>query len=176
MPTLIVAERPDTADATTLIRELDGYLEPLYPQESRHGFSIEQLLREAVAFFVMRHDGIPAGCGGVKLFGTAYGEIKRMYVRSPFRGLGLGKLMLQHLADWLSAHSTVWGLQRRPAQRVLRETPHVMRGWAYRSYGGFAAFFCSVAPFPICHSTKRSGQWPDVLLLSWLAPFLLLAC
>jgi putative acetyltransferase len=100
MPTLIVAERPDTVDAITLITELDGYREPLYPQESRHGFSVEQLLREAVAFFVVRHDGIPVGCGGVKLFGTAYGEIKRMYVRPQFRGLGLGKLMLQHLADY----------------------------------------------------------------------------
>ena len=100
MPTLIVAERPDTMNATILIRELDGYLEPLYPRESRHGFSVEQLLREAVAFFIMRHDGIPAGCGGVKLFGTAYGEIKRMYVRPQFRGLGLGKLMLHHLADY----------------------------------------------------------------------------
>jgi putative acetyltransferase len=100
MPTLIVAERPDTVDATTLIGELDGYLEPLYPRESCHGLSVEQLLREAVAFFVMRHDGMPAGCGGIKLFGTAYGEIKRMYVRPQFRGLGLGKLMLQHLADY----------------------------------------------------------------------------
>ena len=100
MPTLIVAERPDTKDATILIKELDGYLEPLYPQESRHGFPVEQLLREAIAFFVMRHDGMPAGCGGVKLFGTTYGEIKRMYVRPQFRGLGLGKLMLHHLADF----------------------------------------------------------------------------
>jgi putative acetyltransferase len=100
MPTLIVAERPDTVDATTLIGELDGYLAPLYPQESRHGFSVAQLLQEAVAFFVMRHDGMPAGCGGVKLFDTAYGEIKRMYVRPQYRGLGLGKLMLHHLADY----------------------------------------------------------------------------
>ena len=100
MPTLIVAERPDTVDATLLIRELDGYLEPLYPQESRHGFRIEQLLREAVAFFVMRHDGMLAGCGGVKLFGAAYGELKRMYVRPQFRGLGLGKSMLRHLAGY----------------------------------------------------------------------------
>jgi putative acetyltransferase len=99
MPTLIAAERPDTVDATTLIGELDRCLEPLYPQESRHGFRVEQLLHEAVAFFVMRHDGVPAGCGGVKLFGTAYGEIKRMYVRPQFRGSGLGKLMLNHLAD-----------------------------------------------------------------------------
>jgi putative acetyltransferase len=100
MPTLIVAERPDTEDATTLIRELDEYLEPLYPQESRHGLRVEQLRREAVAFFVMRHDGMPAGCGGVQLLGTAYGEIKRMYVRPQFRGLGLGKLMLHQLAEY----------------------------------------------------------------------------
>ena len=100
MPTLIAAERPDSVDATTLITELEGHLEPLYPRESRHGFSVEQLLREAVAFFVIRHDGMPAGCGGIQLFGTAYGEIKRMYVRPQFRGSGLGKLMLQHLADY----------------------------------------------------------------------------
>ena len=100
MPTHIVAERPDTVDATILIRELDGYLEPLAPQESRHGFSVDQLLQEAVAFFVMRHDGIPAGCGGIKLFHIEYGEIKRMYVRPQFRGLWLGKFLLQHLADY----------------------------------------------------------------------------
>jgi len=50
MPTLMVAERPDIVDATLLIRELDGYLAPLYPPESRHGFPVERLLREAVAF------------------------------------------------------------------------------------------------------------------------------
>jgi len=30
---------------------------------------------------VIRDDGAPAGCGGIKLFGSQYGEIKRMYVR-----------------------------------------------------------------------------------------------
>jgi GNAT superfamily N-acetyltransferase len=100
MPTLIVAERPDTEDATMLIQELDGHLGPLYPRESRHGLSVEKLVKEAVPFFVIRHDGMPAGCGGVKLFGTEYGEIKRMYVRPQFRGSGLGKLMLYHLADY----------------------------------------------------------------------------
>ncbi len=100
MATVIEAERPDTLDATALIRELDAYLEPLYPAESRHGFAIERLLQEAVAFFVVRHDGMPAGCGGIKLFGTDYGEIKRMYVRPQYRKLGLGTRMLQHLAHY----------------------------------------------------------------------------
>jgi putative acetyltransferase len=77
----------------------------LYPSESQYGFSIERLLKEDVAFFVMRHDGIPAGCGGIKLFGTAYSEIKRMYVRPPFRGLGLGTAMLKHLTVYALHHS-----------------------------------------------------------------------
>ena len=51
----IVEERPDSPDAVQLITELDAYLagHP-YPQESRHAFSIEKLLRERVAFFVVR--------------------------------------------------------------------------------------------------------------------------
>jgi putative acetyltransferase len=99
MPTVITAERPDTVDAMELIAELDAYLVPLYPPESRHGLSVEKLLQEAVAFFVMRHERVPAGCGGVKLLDTEYGEVKRMYVRPQWRGLGFGKLMLNHLAE-----------------------------------------------------------------------------
>jgi len=104
MSTIIVQERPDTADALRLIDELESYLTPLYPAESRHGFSVEKLLREEVAFFVLRHEGKPAGCGGIKLFGTDYGEIKRMYVRQQFRGLKLSRLMLNHLADYALQH------------------------------------------------------------------------
>jgi GNAT superfamily N-acetyltransferase len=100
MPTIILAESPDTPDAAALIAELDAYLIPLYPIEDHYGYSIEQLLAEEVAFFVIRHEGVAAGCGGIKLVGTAYGEIKRMYVRPPFRGLGLGRRMLEHLTAY----------------------------------------------------------------------------
>jgi GNAT superfamily N-acetyltransferase len=100
MPTIITAERPDTADAIKLIEELEGELAPKYPSESRHGYSIEKLLKQNVAFFVTRHDDMAAGCGGIQLFGKEYGEVKRMYVRPSFRGLGLGKLMLEHLSNY----------------------------------------------------------------------------
>lgn len=101
---VISRERPDSDDAQTLITELDAYLIPLAPKESRHGFSIDKLVKEDVPFFIIRKDGIPAGCGGVKLFGTDYGEIKRMYVRPQFRGLGLARRMLDHLAEFARAH------------------------------------------------------------------------
>ena len=104
MTTIIVPERPDTADAQMLIDELETHLAPFYPATSRHGYSVEKLIKQGVAFFVVRQDGVPAGCGGVQFFGTEYGELKRMFVRPQFRGLGLAKLMLEHLEQCTREH------------------------------------------------------------------------
>jgi len=107
MPVTIIEERPDSPDALQLIDELQSILsQEMYPDESRHGYSVDKLLREGVAFFITRHNEVPAGCGGIKLFGTEYGEVKRMYVRPQFRGLGLGQLMLDHLAAYARARQT----------------------------------------------------------------------
>jgi len=104
MTAIITRERPDTPDAASLINELETHLAAHYPAESRHGFSVERLVAEDVAFFLLRMDGFPAACGGIKLEGREYGEIKRMYVRPQFRGLGFAKLMLDHLADYARAN------------------------------------------------------------------------
>ncbi|HEV2765425.1 MAG TPA: GNAT family N-acetyltransferase, partial [Pyrinomonadaceae bacterium] len=98
--------------------------------------------REGVAFFVVRCEGEPAGCGGVKLFGTEYGEVKRMYVRPAFRGRGLGKVILDRLADYARERQVRvlrletgifqteaiglyerYGFQRRPPFGEYREDP-----------------------------------------------------
>ena len=98
-------EDPRTESARTLIGELDVYLDPLYPKESQHGYSIEKLMAQGVEFFVLYEGEAPAACGGVQLFGDpngadeGYGEIKRMYVRPEFRGRGYAKKMLQHLEE-----------------------------------------------------------------------------
>jgi putative acetyltransferase len=104
MSVMITAERPDTADAMVLIGELEAQLDPFYPRTSRHGMSVERLIAEGVAFFVLRWQGTPAGCGGVKLFDD-YGELKRMYIREQFRGMGFARLMLDHLADYSRAQA-----------------------------------------------------------------------
>lgn len=100
MTILIAPERPDTPDAQALIAGLEAEMGPLYPRENRFGYSVEKLMAQGVAFFVIRVDGVPAGCGGVQLYGAEYGEVKRMYVRPQFRGQGLAKLMLERLADY----------------------------------------------------------------------------
>src|SRR5687767_11903388 len=95
--TQITRVQPDSPDAQSLIDELESHLAALYPSESRHGYSVQKLLREGVAFFVIHHNDAPAGCGGIQLFGSDYAELKRMYVRPQFRGLGLGKAMVERL-------------------------------------------------------------------------------
>jgi GNAT superfamily N-acetyltransferase len=104
MAAVIAPERPDSADAIALITELETHLAPLYPAQSRHGYSVEKLIEQKVAFFVLRDEGTPAGCGGIQLFGGEYGELKRMFVRPDFRGLGYGKLLVDHLADHARAN------------------------------------------------------------------------
>jgi GNAT superfamily N-acetyltransferase len=130
MPTTITSERPDTADARALIDELDAHLIPQYPIESHHGYAVDKLIRENVAFFVIRQDGRAAGCGGILLVGSEYGEIKRMYVRPAFRGKGLSKLMLEHLAAYALEHGVnllrlETGIHQREAISLYERTGFV---------------------------------------------------
>ena len=135
MTAIITPERPDSPEAIALIEELEAELEPLYPRASRHGYSVERLISENVAFFLIREDDIPAGCGGVKLFGTEYGEIKRMYVRPQFRGSGLARLMLEHLENYARSHGVA----------VLRLETGIHQQAAIRLYERMG--FQSIPPF-----------------------------
>ena len=140
MPVVITAERPDTPDATALIEELEAHLASFYPAESRHGFSVQKLIDQRVAFFVLRADGQPAGCGGVMLVGSDYGELKRMYVRPQFRGAGFGELLLRQLA----AHAQAHGVPRLRLETGLQQLA------AIRLYERFG--FRRIPPFgPYAH-------------------------
>jgi putative acetyltransferase len=139
----IVEANPDSSEAIGLINELDQYLNQLpYPDHSRHAYSIDKLLREGVAFFVAHYEGNIAACGGIKLCDGEYGEVKRMYVRPVYRGLGLGKAMLNHLAEYARERQVAllrletgifqteaiglydgYGFQRRPPFGEYQEDP-----------------------------------------------------
>jgi GNAT superfamily N-acetyltransferase len=135
----ITEERPDSPAAAALILELESVLEPLYPQTSRHGYSIDKLLREGVAFCVARQNGEPAGCGGVQLFGAEYGEVKRMYVRPAFRGQGAARALLDYLADYC----------RQRGVTLLRLETGIYQVEAIRLYERYG--FQRIAPFGPYH-------------------------
>ena len=99
MATSIEPEAPDSPIARQIIGELEAELDPMYPEASRHGYSIDKLIDEGVDFFLVRYRGQPVGCGGIQLFGSEYGELKRMYIRPAFRGLGLARQLIDRLAE-----------------------------------------------------------------------------
>jgi putative acetyltransferase len=85
---IITQERPDSRDATSLIDEIVRDVASAYPPTSRHDLGPAQLATEGVAFFITRVDDVAPGCGGIKLCGHDFGEIKRLYVRPSFRRRG----------------------------------------------------------------------------------------
>lgn len=131
----IVPERPDTLDARALIEELQASLAPLYPSENQFGYSIEKLIQQNVAFFVVRADDMPVACGGVQIFGDEYGEVKRMFVRPQFRGMGLAKLMLAQLEAYTHARGV-------PLLRLETGTLQTEALGLYEQYG-----FTRIPPF-----------------------------
>jgi len=48
---------------------------------------------------VVRYGGDPAGCVALRALDDEAGEVKRLYVREPFRGLGLARALVQALID-----------------------------------------------------------------------------
>jgi ribosomal protein S18 acetylase RimI-like enzyme len=108
-----------------LIDELETHLASRYPAESRHGYSVDKLIRE-----------------GTQIYGREYGKLKRMYVRPSFRGRGLGRQLLEHLAAHAAAQGVgllrletgihqneaialyeAFGFHRRPAFAPYQEDP-----------------------------------------------------
>lgn len=150
MAIVIQAERPDSINVQQLIGELEALLEPLYPAASRHGFAVEKLLREGVAFFVVRHNDVAAGCGGILLAGTEYGELKRMYVRPTYRGQGLGVALLEHLATYAGEHGVP--LLRLETGIYQKEAIRLYEQWGFTRIPPFGNYVDD--PVSLCYEKR----------------------
>jgi putative acetyltransferase len=95
----IEPESPRQDDVARLIRELDAYQESLYPAESNHLLDIDTLSTPSIRFFVARRGGEAVGCGALRVDGSGYGEIKRMFVLPRARGMNLGHRILGRLEE-----------------------------------------------------------------------------
>lgn len=94
---------PRAAAVQPLIRALDAEMEALYPAESNHLDSVDELAQANVLFVGAFAGGELVGCGGVKIMPGGYGEIKRVYVAPRARGRGVGQRIMHTLEQHLMA-------------------------------------------------------------------------
>jgi DNA-binding MarR family transcriptional regulator/GNAT superfamily N-acetyltransferase len=89
----------------------------------------EELTPPVGVFIVARFGGRPVGCGALKRKDRRIGEIKRMWVSSDTRGLGVGRRILEAL----ETHARQFGLRmlRLETNRTLEEAQALYRGGGY---------------------------------------------
>ena len=98
---------PTRADVIELIEQLDRYQSSLYPPESNHLDSIDEMSKSN-AFFIAAYSGSEiCGIGSVKLIDD-YGEIKRVFVPSNQRGKGIAKAIMKELERYLVKQAVVY--------------------------------------------------------------------
>ena len=86
-----------SAEAMDLMSELDEELQRRYPGAVIHGLRQEDEGDRRLTFFVARAGDRPAGCAALRELDADTGEVKRMFVREPFRGRGVARLLVAAL-------------------------------------------------------------------------------
>jgi DNA-binding MarR family transcriptional regulator/GNAT superfamily N-acetyltransferase len=129
----IGAEAADSADARwcfeQYFRELADRFEAGFDPALSIPANAEELTPPAGIFVVARLGGRPLGCGALKRKDRRIGEVKRMWVASDLRGLGVGRRILEAL----ETHALAFGLRtlRLETNRTLAEAQALYRSCRY---------------------------------------------
>lgn len=82
-----------------LIKELDAFL--AITDGDEHGFYDQYNKTDAIKnVLVLYVDGVAVGCGSIKEYDADIMEVKRMFTKEEFRGLGLASKILKELEIW----------------------------------------------------------------------------
>ena len=93
----IEPEDPRSSLALALVADLWAELVLRYGDDGGQPFRVEDVLGPRSCFLILRLNGEPVGCGGLRELDNNTGEVKRMYIRTVARGRGLGRLLLEEL-------------------------------------------------------------------------------
>jgi len=99
---MTISIRPESISSLTaqsLIGELNAELSATYaePGANHFGLTAADVAPGHGAFLVLWLDGVPMGCGAVRLLEGDTFELKRMYVKAGGRGQGLGGKLVEAL-------------------------------------------------------------------------------
>jgi DNA-binding MarR family transcriptional regulator/GNAT superfamily N-acetyltransferase len=129
----IAVEPPDSADALWCLGQYFNELAERFESGFDPGKSISanaDELRPPVGIFeVARLGGQPIGCGALKIKDKKTGEIKRMWVHTDARGLGVGRRILYALEE--KAKGLGLRRLRLETNRTLKEAQALYRNCGY---------------------------------------------
>ncbi len=135
---MIERERPDQPEVQHLFDQADARSASLYPTESRFGSPMEDLLSEAVRFFVARDAGHVIGCGGYVLAFQGLAELKRVFVVPAARGRNVGRRIILGIEQVAQAEG-VNGLLLETGVKSV-EAIGLYRRLGYTERGPFGAY------------------------------------
>ena len=92
-------EDPRQPDVLALLGQSDDYFRALYPAESNHLVSADDLATDRAVFLAARRDGELLGSIALLVIASGHAEMKRMFVRAEARGCGLGRRLLNALEE-----------------------------------------------------------------------------
>jgi putative acetyltransferase len=135
---------PITADdAGDLFASSDAYVAALYPAESNHLVSAEELSTAPnllLGAFTQESPSRPIGCVGLLVAGQEPGtaEIKRLFVESASRGVGVAQALMDHL----EAEATQRGIRELRLETGIyqEESLGLYRGRGYVSIPPFGHY------------------------------------
>ncbi len=125
---------------TTLVRHLDAEMRALYPAESNHLDSIDDLAGSD-AFVVGAFDFLQqVGCGAFKRMSddSVYGEVKRVFVEPTYRGLGISRRILDALEEEMERQGLA--VSRLEAGAAGAEALSLYARAGYHRRGPFGAY------------------------------------
>lgn len=131
----VALESPHQPEVEALLHQSDAYARALYPPESNHLVSLDELARPEVRFFVARDGSRAVGCAALVLNGKAAAELKRMFVEASARGHGAGRALVQ----------TIEAAAHREGVRILQLETGIHNHEALALYR--RAGFCERPPF-----------------------------
>ena len=144
----LVPESYDSLVARDLIEELQEEYVVRYGGRDETPVDPTQFSPPAGAFVVMYDGKVPVGCAGLRHHTDTDVEVKRMFVRKPFRGKGLSRWLLAHIEEVAKAMGY---------QRILMETgleqPEAMKLYETSGYDEIPGFgYYADAPENRCYA------------------------
>ncbi len=97
----IAIEAPDSADARWCLdqyfQELSARVEDGFDPAKAAHVAFADIAPPAGVFLIARRDGRSVGCGALRKIDASIGEVKRMWVHTQARRLGVGRRILEKL-------------------------------------------------------------------------------